>query len=751
MMIQMIVAKDKRFRKGRDFAEFQADENNIFNDIDFFRNYVNPFEKPFPKYRPFQLAFLLMNVESTFDKNSEDRNGLVDLIWFPTGGGKTEAYLALTALTIIERRRNNADGNTDGVSVMMRYTLRLLTAQQFERATWLICALEFLRNKLNDDESLNIGNSKITIGMWVGGTTTTPNKLKDLTNDDKPYNALFTTLKRDVTRIFTLQKKLEKVQDANKFPISYCPWCGCNLVTIREEQVISGYKRIGPENEPTGFKISCRNKNCFYNGAAEKSLPIQFIDELIYQNPPTLLFATVDKLVQLSHNQDAGKLFRNKLPPDLIIQDELHLLSGPLGTLCGLYEVLIDQLCSTNSRKPKIVASTATTRNTKSVVKAMYNRELNIFPAQGVRFNDNFFSFVNDKSKRKHLGVMPTGRTAGMTEIKLIECIYEAKVKLVTCFLQQHNIDISNKESLLEILNSKSFKENIDPYWTLVMYYNNLRDLGRSKSKVLTDFEPQIKGMFKNLGAEGTFDFILDGIFQRTVEFTSRQESGKIKALLTRSETPVSFVQRGPNTPIFEDNQNSIDLALASNMFSVGIDVERLNLMLMMGQPGSNSEYIQSSSRVARKDKGLVINLLNPMRPRELSVFEDYTAFHEAYYKNVEPLSITPFTEMAIDKLLNAVLVGFVRQLKNDNPSQFVVAMADELNAIFEHRIASEEQKIYARQQIDKLKGQWAIAIQINPNIQFKKSQFYPGLVDYMMNSLRDIESDVYIENVSLR
>ena len=745
MLIQMIVAKDKRFKKGREFDQFNV-ADNMFNDINFFKNYVNLFEKPFPKYRPFQLAFLLMNVESTFNNASADRNDLVDLIWFPTGGGKTEAYLALTALTIIERRRNNPDVNTDGVSVMMRYTLRLLTAQQFERATWLICALEFLRNKLNDGNGLHIGTSKITIGMWVGGTTT-PNELANLNN--VPYNTVFNILRpENVNARFTIQTQLESAQNANKFPISYCPWCGCNQITIKGQQVGSGYMK-----EEDNFYMRCLYDACFYNGEAENTLPIQFIDELIYRNPPTLLFATVDKMVRLSHKQGAGNLFRNKLPPDLIIQDELHLLTGPLGTLCGLYEVLIDQLCSTDDRKPKIVASTATTRNTKSVVKAMYNRELNIFPAQGVRFRDNFFSFVNEESKRKHLGVMPTGRTAGLTEIKLVECIYEAKVKLLTCFLQQHNIDISNKPSFYEKLNSESFRKDIDPYWTLVMYYNNLRDLGRSKSKVLTDFEPQIKGMFKNLGVEGTFDFILHGIFQRTVEFTSRQESGKIKALLTRTESPVSFVQSGeePNTLIFEDNQNSIDIALASNMFSVGIDVERLNMMLMMGQPGSVSEYIQSSSRVARKDKGLVINLLNPMRPRELSVFEDYTAFHEAYYKNVEPLSITPFTEMAIDKLLDAVLVGFVRQLQNQTPNQFTVAMADELKTILQQRITSDEQRTYAMQKIDQLKEEWAREILNNSNIHFIKSQYHPGLVDDLMNSLRDIESDVFIENVSLR
>jgi hypothetical protein len=178
MMIQMVIAKDIRFAKGRDFNELAGNDDSLFNNIEFFKNYDNRNE---PIYRPFQLAFLLMNIEPTFDKESNNRNEIVDLIWFPTGGGKTEAYLALTALTIIERRLHNPGIDTNGVSVMMRYTLRLLTAQQFERATFLICALEFLRKKL---EGSGLGNEEITIGMWVGGSTT-PNNLDELKENYK--------------------------------------------------------------------------------------------------------------------------------------------------------------------------------------------------------------------------------------------------------------------------------------------------------------------------------------------------------------------------------------------------------------------------------------------------------------------------------------------------------------------------------------------------------------------------------------
>ena len=733
MMIQMIIAKDNRFAKGRDFNDLEGNNASLFNDIEFFENYDNRNE---PIYRPFQLAFLLMNIEPTFNKESIDRNEIVDLIWFPTGGGKTEAYLALTALTIIERRRHNLDFDTKGVSVMMRYTLRLLTAQQFERATFLICALEFLRKKL-EGSGLGGDDNKITIGMWVGGTTT-PNQLKELGEDYK------------WRRLFEI-KNLAEAKRANRFPISYCPWCGCDLLTEKGENFERGFNKNMQGQTIRGLDVFCVNDACHF----EKLLPISFIDDELYNKPPTLLFATVDKLVRLSHKNEAANLFKSPLPIDLIIQDELHLLTGPLGSLTGLYELAIEQLCNRGGRKPKIVASTATTRNTSSVIKAMYGRNLNVFPAQGVRFDDNFFSFLDKDPKRNHLGVMPTGKTSGLTEIKIVEALYEAKVKLLKCFLKEKDVNSQDIDQLVEALNSSEFKVDIDPYWTFVFYYNNLRDLGRSKSRVSIDFTQQIEGLFEKQGFEKILKFVHRYIFSRTVEFTSRQESGQIKGLLTRTEQSVTFNRNeiDGNQYIYEQD-GSIDLALASNMFSVGIDVTRLNLMMMVGQPGSVAEYIQASSRVARREKGLVINLLNPMRSRELSIFEDYKAFHTSYYKNVEPLSITPFTEMAIDKLMNAVLVAYARSVHGVNNVQgYNQQIKDKLKDLIHNanRPLTVEQIDYIDRKLDLLGLKW-VQGEGNGITNITKDRFNeqaPYLFD-LMHSLRDIDEDVYIENQSL-
>jgi hypothetical protein len=382
----------------------------------------------------------------------------------------------------------------------------------------------------------------------------------------------------------------------------------------------------------------------------------------------------------------------------------------------------------------------------------MYGRKLNVFPAQGVRFDDNFFSYLDETPKRKHIGVMPTGKTAGLTEIKVVEALFEAKIKLLKCFLLERGVDTNHIDTLIDVLNSDDFRGKIDPYWTFVFYYNNLRDLGRSKSRVSIDFTQQIKGMFDKQGFEDVFRFVYNFIFSRTVEFTSRQESEKIKSLLSRTEQEVSFMLNQVNNQSYiNEEAGCIDLALASNMFSVGIDVNRLNIMMMIGQPGSVAEYIQASSRVARKDKGLVINLLNPMRTREFSIFEDYKAFHASYYKNVEPLSITPFTQMAMDKLLDAILVAYARHAKGINNVQgYNSQIKDELFDIIKtNRKLSAEQKGYLERKLNNLSSDWiagknAGKTHITSNINNNNWVFD------LMNSLRDIDSDVYIENKSL-
>jgi hypothetical protein len=720
MYIQMLISsKDLFGKRGIELSEI--DENFKYNDLDFFKNHSFK-----PNYRPFQLAFFLLNIESTINEDSNDRNNVVDLLWFPTGGGKTEAYLAITAFTIISRRILHGK-DADGVSVIMRYTLRLLTAQQFERATKLILSLDFLRRFFKPNEEYFFGDNKVSIGMWVGASTT-PNSYKDA-------QTIFKKTFDEITKLNN--KKAGDYRKVNTFPITSCSWCGCNLVS----QNHSGKLDLGYKATDKTFLANCLNPDCAFSA----ELPIYFVDDKIYDFPPTLLFATVDKFAMLSHRQEGHKLFNsvleekdeNKMPPDLIIQDELHLLSGPLGSITGLYESIVEMLSTKGSRKPKIITSTATTRNTEQQVAMLYgNRELNTFPPMGVTYDDNFFSYVSDESKRKHIGFMPTGKTALNSQIRILGNLLLARIELFKYYRVKENLtqeEAINRENNL---------------WTIVSFYNSLRDVGKIYNKVPAEISDFLKLLHNRYQLpKQVYGFNYFGLAGRTKELTSRIESNSIKNLLNELEMPFSLVAKDGYSFV----QNSVDLVLASNMFSVGIDIERLNVMLMNGQPKNVAEYIQASSRVGRKDKGIVINLLDANRSRDKSYFENYVPFNNAYYKFVEPLSVTPFTEIALDKVLASLLVCFVRHkqgLYPDKRAKDFTGKYDELKTFISERIKNKKQLDYALEKLKVLSEKWTTKEgDLTYKILVKKIS---DLDDWsLMMSMREIDTNSIVKIIN--
>ncbi|MDM1328789.1 helicase-related protein [Myroides odoratimimus] len=716
MYIQMLISnKDLFGKKGIELSEI--DENFKYNDLDFFKNHTFK-----PNYRPFQLAFFLLNLESIINENSDDRNNVVDLLWFPTGGGKTEAYLAITAFTIISRRILYGK-DSDGVSVIMRYTLRLLTAQQFERATKLILSLDFLRRFFKPNEEYFFGENKISIGMWVGASTT-PNSYKDA-------QTIFKKTFDEITKLNN--KKVGDYRKANTFPITSCSWCGCNLVS----QNSLGKFDLGYKATNNIFSTNCLNSECAFN----LELPIYFVDDNIYQNPPTLLFATVDKFAMLSHREEGHHLFNSlddkKSPPDLIIQDELHLLSGPLGSITGLYESIVELLATKGKRKPKIITSTATTRNTEQQVAMLYgNRELNVFPPMGVTYDDNFFSYVSTESKRKHIGFMPTGKTALNSQIRILGNLLLARIELFKYYRV--------KESLTQ----EEAISREDNFWTIVSFYNSLRDVGKIYNKVPAEISDFLKLLHNRYQlSKKVYGFNYFGLAGRTKELTSRIESNSIKKLLNELEMPFSLVAKDGYAFV----QNSVDLVLASNMFSVGIDIERLNVMLMNGQPKNVAEYIQASSRVGRKDKGIVINLLDANRSRDKSYFENYVPFNNAYYKFVEPLSVTPFTEIALDKVLASLLVCFVRHkqgLYPDKRAKDFTGNYKELKIFISERIKNKKQLDYALEKLEVLSEKWTTKEgDLTYKVLIKKMS---DLDDWsLMMSMREIDTNSIVKIIN--
>jgi hypothetical protein len=728
MYIQLITSNDNdfgKYEKGLD----ELNGNIDYKNLEFFRTYDAIQRKKdgkikfIPKYRPFQLAFLLLSIDGISNPKSKSRKDIVDLIWFPTGGGKTEAYLAVTAFTIIWRRMKNPIGY-QGTTVLMRYTLRLLTAQQFERASRLILALEFLRQQ--SEYSTILRDEPVSIGLWVG-MASTPNKLEVAKS-----------------KVDDIEKECDRKNgnphEKNIFQISSCPWCGTKLISKNKDKWDYGF-----ETSKTDFKIYCLNPNCAFH----KRIPIQVVDEVLYKQPPTLLFGTVDKFAMLAWQEEAFMFFNThnpkNLPPDLIIQDELHLLSGPLGSITGIFESVIELLSTKNGIAPKIIASTATTRNTDCQIDKLYgNREVNIFPPSGLYQDDSFFAKEDsDNSKRRYMGIMPTGKTTIDTQLQIMAHLLVSR---------------------LEVYVDNITKGTINNYWTLVSYYNSLRDVGRINNKVgdeITTFTAYLQNRLSSLFPYNVNDykFNFSGINTRTKELTSRIPSEKIKETLVEIEREFNE-SRFTNDEYGRKYLNDIvDLVLATNMISVGIDIGRLNIMLINGMPKNIAEYIQASSRIGRNTKGLVITLYDPNRSREKSYFENFKNFHQSFYKTIEPLSITPFTENTIRKMISSLLISFIRQYypgelnKNNQAQYFTKDRIDPLLEFIKLRFRNQPLEISLfEKELNRLSDEWVERINQTQlkkydELLIKPSEREGNNEDWViMQSMREVDTNTYIQ-----
>ncbi|KAF5048409.1 hypothetical protein DSECCO2_450400 [anaerobic digester metagenome] len=576
------------------------------------------------EWRLFQVAFLLLSINSIVNDKCDERE-LVDLIWFPTGGGKTEAYLGLTAFSIFYRRMAHSS-ESGGTAVIMRYTLRLLAAQQFTRASTLICACEYIRN---DAVSRNpkfkrypLGKEEINIGLWIGRDHT-PNKNSDAKAHLKALNE-------------AQPQSLQYVKEQhNKFQVLKCPWCGTKLVKDRVESKVVGTFGYRMRNN-RHFELFCPQEHCFYN--QQDRLPIQIVDEELYSSPPTLLFGTVDKFAMISWKKDIGAFFAAELinrSPELIIQDELHLISGPLGTMVGLYESVIDSVCKHKGTSTKIVASTATIRRAKEQCSALYNRNVSQFPHPGLDAEDSFFArestidYGKEIFGRKYIGLMPSGKTKAMMEVRSIA-------------------------TLLQNINTMDIPEEVkDKYWTLTVYFNSLKDLGKCSTLVDDDVKDFIKRTAYRLG-----DARDARIITRADELTSRVTTTQLNETLDKLEK-LNYSKEN-----IENRRYPSNVLLATNMISVGIDVARLNVMLLVGQPKLTSEYIQASSRVGRTYPGVAFAMYDGSKSRDRSHYEQFKPYHESFYKYVEPTGATPFSKPARDRALHAVIIAILRMLE---------------------------------------------------------------------------------------
>ncbi|MGW8631384.1 helicase-related protein [Streptomyces sp. NPDC055793] len=536
------------------------------------------------QWRPFQIAFVLLCLAGIDDSRHEDRR-VSDLLWFPTGGGKTEAYLGLIALTAFLRRlRHGVAGG--GVTVLMRYTLRLLTLQQFERAAALLCAMERVRLRTPE-----LGSEGFSVGMWVGRSAT-PNKLSVAS-----------------ARLDELRANPDKrLATENPVQLHACPWCGTRL-DARNYEVDAEAKRM---------HVRCSGRDCdFADG-----LPVHLVDEAVYDARPTLVIATVDKFASMPWRWETSALFNRDdpddgtPPPELIVQDELHLISGPLGTLTGLYETAVDALAD----RPKVIASTATIRRAAEQGRHLFARGVRQFPPAGLDSRDSWFAVETpreEKASRRYVGLLAPGTSQSTLLIRTYATLlHRAK-------------------------HARTTDEVRDAYWSLVGYFNSLRLLSAAELQVHDDVVAYLELLAER-----------EGVAVRTVpnysELTSRIDASEIPTRLKGIE------KRLPDEDV-------VDVLLATNMIAVGVDVERLGLMAVMGQPQTTAEYIQATSRVGRARPGLVAVMLNSTRARDRSHYEQFQHFHSALYREVESTSVTPFSARARERGLHAVIVALAR------------------------------------------------------------------------------------------
>jgi len=579
-----------------------------------------------------------MNLPGIADPKQNDRE-IVDLLFFPTGGGKTEAYLGLAAFTLVLRRLRNPGVTSAGLSVLMRYTLRLLTLDQLSRAATLICALDLERQQDVD----KLGEWPFEIGLWVGKAAT-PNRMGLKGDSDK-----------DSARAKTIAFKNDD-RKPSPIPLENCPWCNTKFKAI-------SFNLVPNPDFPSDLRITCINKKCAFT--RDNPLPILAVDEPIYRRLPCFMIATVDKFAAMPWTGEVGAFFGRVqrhdkngfygpcnpstgqplasgglLPPDLVIQDELHLISGPLGTMVGLYETALDELCARQidgqKVRPKVIASTATVRRAENQIRALFNRrQVDIFPPPGPDRHDSFFAEVHtpeQSNARLYVGIAAQGRSPKVIMLKTYLALLGAAQKA----FKTGKADPTNPA---------------DPFMTLLGYFNSLRELGGARRLIEDEVGNRLMG-YANRRRVGEADGLFDNrkIATDVVELTSRVSTDKVSDAKRRLALPFSEKDR-------------VDVAIATNMISVGLDITRLGLMAVYGQPKTSAEYIQATSRVGRDHErpGLVVTLLNIHKPRDRSHYERFAAYHESFYRSVEATSVTPFSPRALDRGLAGTLVALAR------------------------------------------------------------------------------------------
>ena len=660
-----ILAKNKIADKSFKFV------NAVIDKVGNWRNYEKDFE-----WRPFQLAFLLMEIYDIVNKKSETRE-LVDVLWVHTGAGKTEAYLSVAMFDIIYRRyvmqsQNKKDINP-GTSVISRYTLRLLTVQQFKRTMEVITAAELIRNVgYGKNEFFDGSHFQISGGLWVGNNLT-PNNMP--------------SAKKYVSEI-ALYSSDSQYDEGNPAQILKCPSCKAFLAIPKDQGLKKGdsyYIKVAQVNlheeisgsdfyiqplkngvfkltakrdlsfnkiresadiislnikdlsrillpgyeinkeRPARIEISCNNPECEINITGIK-IPSYTVDDEIYRIHPSFIISTVDKIARLSFSSKAFELLRSEDSegPDLIIQDEMHLLNGPLGSLFGIYENAVSLILK--DKNVKYIAASATINKFEKQVGSLFSRGAVLFPPGGISSSDSFyFKEVEGGLHKNKINPYFPGR------------LY---LGLMTTSTSLQSVLVSVISEILNIKYGHKDHEDIKYYWTPVLYFNSLKELSVAGSLYREDVMQRIKTSSSlELDPEN---------FQ---ELSSRASSTEIPVILDRLERWDGEPEKNP------------DALITTSMFGTGVDISRFSLMVVSGQPKMTAEYIQATGRTGRNRNSLVIILYNAFKPRDKSHYEMFLQYHDKIQANVESSPVSPWSSGSMNLAAGPAFVAYARAM----------------------------------------------------------------------------------------
>ena len=574
-------------------------------------------------WRPFQIGFLLANLRCIVEPESE--SDIVDIVWFATGGGKTETYLGLVVTaSIFDRLR----GKTTGITAWSRFPLRMLSLQQMQRFADAVASAEIVRREAN------IPGAPFSLGFFVGQGAT-PNSIKEDASPGDPWDP---DDERMPDRLRVLQT---------------CPFC--NRETIR-----MAFNRVLWKLEH-----QCGAEGCPW---PERALPFYIVDEEIYRFLPTILVGTLDKAASIGMQASMRGLVgapwgqcsrdghgfvyapRAKRPAGCLVpgcnsprrelpiaahlfgltfrlQDELHLLRDSLGAVDAHYEALYDgleqELCGF---RPKILASSATLTGYERQAEVLYRRKARVFPQQGPSAIDGFWTANSESLMRSYVAVAPRGVTI------------EYAVDRLLTELQRNVRRLSSEPEMVcsEIgIEPRFASDLLSMYGTDVVYGNTLRDL----DAVVRSMETQVQ-------VTGRLN---------TDSLTGRTEFESVREILRRLEKPE------------EDFQDRLHLISASSMMSHGVDIDRLNVMVMLGIPLTTAEFIQATARIGRRLPGLVFVVHKIGRERDASVFRSFPKYVEQGDRFVEPVPVTRRSRRVLERTVAGLEMARVLMIHEPN------------------------------------------------------------------------------------